>query len=34
MCTAAIGITLDLHSHVSETIQRDAAAALDQLLWS
>lgn len=30
---ATIGITLDLYSHVTETMQKGAAAALDQALW-
>jgi len=30
---STVGMTLDLYSHVSETMQRDAAATLDQLLW-
>jgi integrase len=29
---STIGITLDLYSHVSETMQRDAAAAMDAVL--
>ena len=31
---ATIAITLDLYSHVTETMQRDAADTLDRLLWS
>lgn len=30
---STVGMTLDLYSHVSQTMQRDAAATLDQLLW-
>ena len=30
---AAIGITLDLYSHVSPTMQRAAADTIDRLLW-
>ena len=29
---ASVGITLDLYSHVSETMQRAAAATLDDVL--
>jgi hypothetical protein len=30
---STIAITLDLYSHVTETMQRDATRVMDALLW-